>query len=238
MKGIMPPPAPPASDAEPPIRPDSGDGGGAPAAGSVAGGTATSDNRWDEVGAYFRGIAAAARAKIPALKAASAKAVRTIGSSRPLAFASEGAVAGNAMMPRWMYYGAWGISGVAIAGDITTRTWDAPDDRKWQTTAYYTAFHLPASLIVPAYIIHQVVHYAEHSMENHSYAKRMPARARAFFPIGAALLSIVPVVPAVDHAAESIMEPTLGKYLGLQFQHHHHDDKHDQDEGANKTKKD
>lgn len=174
-----------------------------------------------EIGGVFRGIAAASRAKLPAMKAASAKAVRSIGGNRQLAFSSEGAVAGNALMPRWMYYGAWGLSGIAIGADITSRTWDAPGEKKWETAAYWTAFHVPASLVVPAVIIHQVVHAAEHSMENHSYAKRIPIRFRPIVPVGAALLSIVPVVPAVDHLAEMVMEPTLGDYLGLEFHHHH-----------------
>lgn len=176
-----------------------------------------------EIGGAFRGLAAAARAKLPALKAG----VRTIGSSRPLAFASEGAVAGNAILPRWMYYGAWGVSGAAIAADITRRTWDAPDDKQRETAAYWTAFHVPASLVVPAVIIHRVVHAAENSLKNESFAKRLPVRFRPFFPVGAALLAIIPVVPAVDHLAEVIMEPTLGKYLGLEFDHHHLPQQHD-----------
>ena len=173
--------------------------------------------------AIFRGVAAAGRAKIPVAKAA----VRSIGSNRPLAFASEGAVAGNALMPRWMYYGAWSLSGVAIAADITTRTWDAPPSKQRETAAYWTAFHVPASLVLPAVIIHQIVHAVEHSLEHHSYAKKIPVRARPLVPVGAALFSIIPVVPAVDYAAESIMEPTLGSYLGLEFDHHHHNDSHD-----------
>jgi len=177
----------------------------------------------------FRGIAAAARAKAVGAKAIGAKAigakaVRAVGSNRPLAFASEGAVAGNALMPRWMYYGAWGLSGIAIGADITTKTWDAPPTKKYETAAYWTAFHVPASLVVPAVIIHQIVHATEHSMEHHSYAKRIPLRVKPYVPVGAALLSIVPVVPAVDHLAELIMEPTLGDYLGLEFEHHHDHD--------------
>mmetsp|Transcript_6151 Transcript_6151/g.17476 ORF Transcript_6151/g.17476 Transcript_6151/m.17476 type:complete len:232 (-) Transcript_6151:6058-6753(-) len=181
-------------------------------------------------GAFFRGVAAAARAKIPVFRAASAKAVRSIGSNRPLAFASEGAVAGNALMPRWLYYGAWGLSGAAIGADITSRTWDAPENKQWETAAYWTAFHVPASLVVPAVIIHKVVDVTEHSMENHSYAKRIPVRVRPFVPVGMALLAIVPVVPTVDHLAEAIMEPTLGSYLGLEFHSHSH--------GADKEKED
>jgi hypothetical protein len=179
-----------------------------------------------ELGGVFRGIAAAARVKLPVLKAVSAKAVRSIGSNRPLAFASEGAVAGNALMPRWMYYGAWGMSGVAIGADITSKTWDAPTEQKWETAAYWTAFHVPASLVIPAVIIHQIVHATEYSMEHHEYAKRIPPRFRALVPAGAALFSIVPVVPAVDHLAELVMEPTLGEYLGLKFDHYHHDESH------------
>uniref|UniRef100_A0A7S4AHR1 Mitochondrial fission process protein 1 n=1 Tax=Pseudo-nitzschia australis TaxID=44445 RepID=A0A7S4AHR1_9STRA len=201
--------------------------------------TSTSSERTQTIGGVFRGIAAASRAKIPILRAASTKAVRSIGSNRPLAFASEGAVAGNVLMPRWMYYGAWGLSGVAIGADITSRTWDAPKDKQWETAAYWTAFHVPASLVVPAVIIHQIVHAAEHSMEHHKYAKRIPARARPFFPVGVALLSIIPIVPTVDHVAEMIMEPTLGKYLGLEFNHHHHhhhaNDNHSDNEGQNEN---
>jgi hypothetical protein len=159
-------------------------------------GVADMDLPTSEIGGVFRGIAAAARAKLPILKAVSAKAVRSIGSNRPLAFASEGAVAGNALMPRWLYYGAWGMSGVAIGADITRKTWDAPVEQKWETAAYWTTFHVPASLVIPAVIIHKIVHATEHSMEHHSYAKRIPPRLKA----------------------------TLGQYLGLKFDHHHHDD--------------
>eukprot|EP00536_Pseudo-nitzschia_multiseries_P002145 jgi/Psemu1/294712/fgenesh1_pm.28_\ len=180
----------------------------------------------------FRGIAAASRAKLPVMKAASTKAVRSIGSNRPLAFASEGAVAGNALMPRWLYYGAWGLSGVAIGADITSRTWDAPEHKQWETAAYWTAFHVPASLVIPAVIIHKIVDATQHSMEHHSYAKSIPVRVRPFVPVGVALLSIVPVVPAVDHLAEAIMEPTLGEYLGLEF-HHSHSDSHSHSNDGN-----
>jgi len=189
------------------------------------------DLHTSEIGGLFRGFAAAARVKLPLLKAASAKAVRTIGSNRPLAFSSEGAVAGNALMPRWVYYGAWGVSGIAIGADITSRTWDAPNEKKWETAAYWSAFHIPASLVVPAVIIHQVVHATEYSLEHHSYAKQIPMRFRPYFPVGAALLSIIPVVPAVDHFAEVIMEPTLGDYLGLEFDHHSHNADHQEQDG-------
>lgn len=175
---------------------------------------------FSELGGFFRGIAVAARVKLPVLKVASAKVVRQIGSNRPLAFASEGAVAGNALMPRWLYYGAWGLSGLAISADIASKTWDAPEHLKPQTASYWTLFHVPASLVVPAWIIHRVVHAAEQSMERH--AKTIPQRVRPYVPVGAALLSIVPVVPTVDYLAEVLLEPTLGAYLGLTFDHHHH----------------
>mmetsp|Transcript_29888 Transcript_29888/g.45293 ORF Transcript_29888/g.45293 Transcript_29888/m.45293 type:complete len:220 (+) Transcript_29888:78-737(+) len=183
------------------------------------------DTLFSQIGAQFRALAVVARAKLPALKLATKQAVRTVGQNRSLAFASEGAVAGQAIMPKWMYYGAWGLSGLAITGDITTRVWDAPKDKEWQTAGYWTAFHIPASLVVPAVIIHKVVHAAEDAMKKESLASKVPVRARPFVPVAAALLSIIPVVPTVDYSFECIMEPTLGKYLGLEFHHHHGEEK-------------
>jgi len=125
------------------------------------------------VSGSLRGFAAATRKAVMA-KAASAKgAIRAVGEARPLAFASEGAVAGDAIIPRW--------------------------------------------------VIHRVVHVAEGIVRKPGgVAGGLPPRAKALAPVAAAMLSIIPVVPAVDYAAEAIMEPTLGRYLGLEFHHHHH----------------
>ena len=179
-------------------------------------------------GAIFRSIAAATRKLLPVAgkamkvnRTVAVNTVRTVGQNRPLAFASEGAVAGQSMLPKVIYYGAWTLSGVAITADITTKYWDAPRDKQWQTAFYWSAFHIPASLVVPAYIIHQVVHTVETSVKSRSYAKAWPPRVKAMAPVGAALLAIIPVVPVVDTLAEYAMEPTLGKYLGLEFSHHH-----------------
>jgi hypothetical protein len=183
-------------------------------------------------GGFFRGIAAATRKLLPAAqktmqanKSASAAitktAVRTVGQNRTLAFASEGAVAGQSFLPKLIYFGAWTLSGVAITADVATKYWDAPEDKKWQTCLYWTSFHVPASLVVPAYMIHQLVHTVERSVANGSFAKAWPPRTKALAPVGAALLGIIPVVPIVDTTAEYLMEPTLGKYLGLDFSHHH-----------------
>ena len=176
----------------------------------------TTNTSMDEtnIGGMFRGVAAALRSTMPA--------VRTVGGFRPLAFLSEGAVAGKSVLPTTLYYGAWGVSGVAIAADITTQVVDAPEDKKLKTGLYYTAFHIPASLVVPAVIIHQVVHLVEKVVKSSS----LPPRVKPLVPVAAALLSIVPVVPAVDTAAEMLMEPTLGAYLGLEFSHHHGESNH------------
>lgn len=178
---------------------------------------------------FFRGVAAATRKaamaarKVAIAKAPAAKqAARAVGENRPLAFASEGAVAGDALLPRSIYYGAWALSGTAILADIYTKQDKAPKDLKLNTAIYWTAFHVPASLVVPAVIIHRIVHAVENSVQNANFAKSWPPRAKALAPVGAALLSIVPVVPAVDYTAEAIMEPTLGSYLGLTFDDHHH----------------
>ena len=140
-------------------------------------------------------------------------------------------MAGDSMVPRYIYYGAWALSATAIGADIYTKANDAKTpELKVNTAIYWTAFHIPASLVIPAYIIHQVVHATEKVVENpKGFAKAWSPRARGLAPVAAALISIIPVVPTVDFLAESAMEPTLGKYLGLEFHHHHH---HDQEEPA------
>ncbi len=189
-----------------------------------------------ECSGAFRGIAAATRKlALASRKAVVAKTTvaqkakttaRAMGDNRPLAFASEGAVAGEPILPKVVYYGAWTLSGLAISADIYNKYDDAPVDKKWQSVAYWTAFHIPASLVVPALIIHQVVHRIQQLVESPtSLAKAWPPRAKAVAPVAAALISIVPVGPAVDFVAEAVMEPTLGAYLGLTFYHSHHDDR-------------
>jgi hypothetical protein len=39
--------------------------------------------------------------------------------------------------------GAWGISGVAIIADITTKVVDAPPEKQMNTGIYHTLFHIP-----------------------------------------------------------------------------------------------
>jgi len=182
----------------------------------------------------LRGIAAALRKVAFATKKAviakgpiaAKKTIRAVGENRPLAFASEGAVAGESVLPRVLYYGAWGLSGAAIGGDIFNKYEDCADpSQKWNTVYYWTAFHLPASLLVPAYLIHQIVHQVERVVQNpQGFAKSWSPRVKSAAPVAAALLSIIPIVPTVDAAAEMIMEPTLGAYLGLEFEHQHHGD--------------
>ena len=103
-----------------------------------------------------------------------------------------------------LYFGAWGLSGVAVMSDIATRTMDAKPEKTWHTAGYYTAFHIPASLVLPAVIIHKVVHVTEHQVSTQSIFKSLPTRLKSFIPIAAALLSIIPVVPVVDHTCEAV----------------------------------
>ena len=195
----------------------------------------------ENLSGIFRGIAAATRKAAFAAKkvlvakgpASAKQTVRAIGDNRPLAFASEGAVAGEALLPKAIYYSAWGLSGLAITADIYNKYDDAPTPLKFNTALYWTTFHIPASLVVPAVIIHQIVHTTETILENpKSFINKqilpnMSQRTKALLPVGAAILSIIPVVPTVDYLAESIMEPTLGTYLGLSFEHEHHDNGND-----------
>jgi hypothetical protein len=191
----------------------------------------------EDFGGFFRGIAAATRKWVLAKHSVVKGTIRSVGQNRPLAFASEGAVAGEPILPRLVYYGAWTLSGVAILADIYTKYDDAMETGKEHATVlYWTCFHIPASLVVPAVIIHRVVHSVQHAVEHRDFAKTWSPRTKAFTPVVAALLSIIPVVPAVDATAEAILEPTLGKYLGLDFQAHHAHHHHSGG-GGDKTKK-
>ena len=107
----------------------------------------TTLDKIDEVplGGFFCGIAIVAQAKLPALKAVTKSAIRTKGIYCPLAFASEGAVAGKNVLPTSLYDGAWGLCGLAIVSDITLKTCEAPTqpvDKQRETMLYYTAFHI------------------------------------------------------------------------------------------------
>eukprot|EP00457_Paulinella_chromatophora_P018829 gb/GEZN01020269.1/.p1 GENE.gb/GEZN01020269.1/~~gb/GEZN01020269.1/.p1 ORF type:complete len:213 (+),score=15.65 gb/GEZN01020269.1/:23-640(+) len=175
----------------------------------------------DAAGA-FRGVAAVMRAYLPIVRSG----VKAVGNARPLAFASEGAVAADSLIPRFAYYGAWALSGIAVVADITNRTWDAPPERRPSVALYHTLFHIPASLVLPAVIIHQVVHTTQHAVSHRAMFQSLSPRTKAIIPVAAALASIIPVVPIVDHSVEYIMEPTLGKYLGIEVVHHagqHHE---------------
>lgn len=184
----------------------------------------------EDAGGFFRGLAAAVRSSFPTLIAAK-QGVRALGETRSLAFASEGGVAAQTLIPKYVYYGAWGLSGAAIMADVATKTMDAKEEKRYATAIYHTLFHIPASLIVPAVIIHQVVHGAQKLVAK---APGLPPRAKMMLPVTAALLAIIPVVPVVDHLAEAILEPTLGEVLGVEF--HHAGNHADDDGGQQKTK--
>jgi len=135
----------------------------------------------------------------------------------------KGGVAAQPIIPRWVYLSAWGISGVAVGADILRKTWDAPKEKQMATAGYQLAFHIPASLVIPAVIIHRIVHGAQVGVERISFLKAMPSKTKSLIPVAVALLSVIPVVPAVDFAVEAALEPTLGSYLGLEFEHHYQD---------------
>jgi len=182
---------------------------------------------------FFRAIAASLRGG-----AALKQGIRAVGQARPLAFASEGGVAAKSMIPKYVYYGAWGLSGVAILADIATKTMDAPQEKRKATTAYWAIFHIPASLVIPAAIIHQVVHVAEKGVNSKAVEKlALAPRTKALIPVAAALLAIIPVVPVVDHFSELLLEPTLGSLVGLSaddFAQYHHHDVDEEDSKAHK----
>ena len=74
------------------------------------------------------------------------------------------------------------------------------------------------------------MHYAERAVSSPSKAvKYIPKTARPYVPVVCALAAVVPVVPIVDHVMEMVFEPTLGEFLGVEFEHHHGDHADDED---------
>ncbi|MDC3321414.1 mitochondrial fission process 1 family protein [bacterium] len=144
-----------------------------------------------------------------------------------MAFASEGGVAAQSMIPKYVYYGAWALSGTAVVADIATKTMDAPEDKRLRTAGYHTAFHIPASIVLPAVIIHKIVHQTEHVVKSNKSLSQLGVKTQRVIPVAVAIASIAVVVPVVDHLCEWAMEPTLGRALGLEFDHHHHSDHHE-----------
>lgn len=138
-------------------------------------------------------------------------------------------MAAQSMIPKYVYYGAWGLSGTAVLADIATKTMDAPEDKRWQTAGYHTAFHIPASIVLPAVIIHKIVHQTEHAVKTNNTLAKLSSRTQRMIPVAVAIASIGVVVPVVDHLCEWAMEPTLGSALGLEFSHHHHGHDHDEE---------
>lgn len=97
--------------------------------------------------------------------------------------------------------------------------------------ALQTAFHVPASLVLPAMAIHKVVHVASDFVSKHAKLSALPQRQRALIPVAAAVLAIVPVVPLCDHGVEFALENTLAPALGLSLHHEtHHEPAHEKHE--------
>ena len=118
-----------------------------------------------------------------------------------------------------VYVLLWGASLSAIISDIYMKQHDSPKEDSLSTILYYTSFHIPASLIIPAVIIHKIGHSMETSMPN-CFSKNLSSKVKIMLPICVTLLSIYPVVFMVDTTAEKILEPTIGKYLNLDFSKH------------------
>eukprot|EP00004_Rigifila_ramosa_P027441 TRINITY_DN8956_c0_g1_i2.p1 TRINITY_DN8956_c0_g1~~TRINITY_DN8956_c0_g1_i2.p1 ORF type:complete len:137 (-),score=29.62 TRINITY_DN8956_c0_g1_i2:18-428(-) len=123
-------------------------------------------------------------------------------------------VASRPIISRSVYLGSWALSGLAVVCDAGIKIADSPPELRKKVAIHQTAFHITASLVVPALIIHQVVEGAQAFIKNRpALAARMHPRMRPIVPVLAALSSIPVVVPVVDHATEWVLERTLEPYL-------------------------
>ncbi len=146
-----------------------------------------------------------------------ALAASVIGGARPLAFASEVAVASEPIIKPWQYKSLWGLSIVAVAADAGVKIDAAPEGKGWHMAAYQAAFHIPASLVIPAVIIHKIVHM----VPSLGIVQSLPPKFKTMAPVLAAIASIPIVVPAVDHSCEWALDSCeLHRHLGLPHPHH------------------
>lgn len=157
----------------------------------------------------MRAFAASIRSMLPGV-------TRGIAASRPLAFASEIGVASRPIIPKSVYYGAWALSGLAVACDAGHKIGDTPPEHKFAMGVYQAAFHIPASLVIPAVIIHKVVGKVQADVKAQPWRyDRLPRRFWPGIPVVVALACIPVVVPVVDHATEMFLDATLTPFLNI-----------------------
>eukprot|EP01080_Neovahlkampfia_damariscottae_P009769 gene9769-2096_t len=142
--------------------------------------------------------------------------------SRGVAYASELGESFRPVASPLIIKGLYGVSWAYVLTDITVQSYHAHDHGKeamFYTALDQTIFHSFASMMIPAAIIHQVVH--------HSAPLFLKAGLKSkFAPIILGLSTIPLIIHPIDHGFEWLLDQSLRKVYGDKMgpKIHHHDD--------------
>lgn len=128
--------------------------------------------------------------------------------ARYVAYSSDVGEAFRPIVPPWAVNATYGLAIAYIAGDVgytSYRESQKPDGNVLRATVLAATFHACASLVGPAILIHQTVHFAQ------SVAKR----SGRFVRWGPTLtgLAMIPLLPTIlDEPSEHAIEWAFGKF--------------------------
>ena len=133
--------------------------------------------------------------------------------ARPLAYASEVGESLRKVAP-FLVKPLYGISIAYVLVDLVVKTANLENKTKKYRSVFcldLMIWHLGASLIIPAVIIHKIVHKSTKLMAKRNF----PTKVITFAPAIIAL-SIIPfIVHPIDHAVDWMMDGTFRKVVDL-----------------------
>lgn len=145
--------------------------------------------------------------------------------SRYVAYSSDVGESLRPVMKPWMVNATYGIAGVYIVGDTVYSGYGKHQAGHSQevvvaTCAHTAVFQGLASLVLPAVIIHTVVHQTQHALEKPSFAK-MP-RVVKWGPSVVGLV-LIPFLPLIDPPVEYVCDALFDKaWPAWRVGHVHH----------------
>lgn len=140
---------------------------------------------------------------------------------RPMAYASEVGESFRPLFPLWTVRTLYGVSWAYVILDTAVKTYEAKDlgkESMMYTAVDMSIFHSVASMALPAFTIHTIVHQSSKIIQK----TRAVEKLKRFGPVGLGLASIPFIIQPIDHGVEWIMDNTIRKYYGNKIKKHSH----------------
>lgn len=152
--------------------------------------------------------------------------LRRIVSIRSLAYTSEGAEAMRPIVHKAIVRLGYGLSFGYVGADIGLKLYDIKDQPS-QIIKYkaldLSAWHLSASLVVPAVTIHTFVSGITKLQKKFIYtATKLPTRFGKVFPTICGLISIPFIIKPIDYGTDFVMDKYVRPYYPVQIPHETH----------------